>query len=32
MAETVKLPGCHVDMDGGTRTDTTIRLAAAAEA
>ena len=26
MAETVKLQGCHVDMDGGTRTDTTKRL------
>ena len=32
MAEAVKLLVCHVDMDGNTRTDTTMRPAAAAKA
>ena len=32
MTDAVKLLGCHVGMDGGTRTDTTKGLAAAAKA
>ena len=32
VADAVKLLGCHVGMDGGTRTDTTTRKSAAAMA